>query len=189
MTIGLFFGSFNPIHHGHLILAQHFLNETDIDQVWMVVSPKNPFKSSVQLLDEYQRLHLVHLALENQTQIKAVDIEFKLPRPSYTIDTLTYLHEKYPNYRFSLIMGSDSLQNLSKWKNAEMIMQQYPIYVYRRPGYAVENPGCKELSVVEAPQIEISATHVRELIRQKKSVRYLLPDAVITEIEKCNYYQ
>ena len=118
MKIGLFFGSFNPVHHGHLIIAQHLLGETDLEQIWMVVSPQNPFKQSNQLLNEYQRLHLVRLATEKTSDIRAVDIEFRLPKPSYTINTLTYLQEKYPQHTFSLIMGSDSIQNLPKWKNA-----------------------------------------------------------------------
>jgi nicotinate-nucleotide adenylyltransferase len=189
MHIGLFFGSFNPVHHGHLIIAQHIVNETDIDQVWMVVSPQNPFKHQSQLLDEYQRLHLVHLALADNPKIKASDIEFHLPRPSYTIDTLIYLEEKYPNHRFSVIMGSDSLLNLTKWKNAPLLIEKYPFYVYKRPDYEVINPGCKSLHVLDAPLIEISSTRLRELIRNNKSLRYLLPDSVIEEIDKCNYYR
>ena len=124
MKVGLFFGSFNPIHHGHLIIAQHFLNETDLKEIWLVVSPQNPFKPSQQLLNEYQRLHLVRLATEKTPQIKPVDIEFRLPRPSYTVDTLTYLNEKYPQHEFCIIMGSDSVQNLPNWKNASFIMDQ-----------------------------------------------------------------
>ena len=189
MHIGLFFGSFNPVHHGHLIIAQHIVNENDIDQVWMVVSPQNPFKQQSQLLDEYQRLHLVHLALADNPKIKASDIEFHLPRPSYTIDTLVYLEEKYPNHRFSVIMGSDSLLNLTKWKNAPLLMEKYPFYVYKRPDYEAINPGCKSLHILNAPLIEISSTRLRELIRKNKSLRYLLPDSVIEEIDKCNYYR
>ncbi|HMP86894.1 MAG TPA: nicotinate (nicotinamide) nucleotide adenylyltransferase [Lacibacter sp.] len=189
MDIGLYFGSFNPVHHGHLIIAQHLLNETALEQVWMVVSPQNPFNPQQQLLNEYHRLHLLHLALEHTPQIKAVDIEFRLPRPSYTIDTLAHLREKYPQHRFSLIMGSDSLQNLDKWKQARLIMDEYPIYVYRRPGFEVVEHSCRELYVVDAPLLEISATHIRELLRRGKSVRYLLPDAVIAEIEQSHYYQ
>lgn len=189
MKVGLFFGSFNPIHHGHLIIAQHIINETDLDQVWLVVSPRNPFKQPAGLLDEYQRLHLVHLALQNNPKIKPSDIEFHLPRPSYTIDTLVYLEEKYPNHQFSIIMGSDSLQNLSKWKNADRLMQGYPFYVYQRPGFDAPNPGCRQLVLLDAPLIEISATRVRELIKNNKSLQYLLPEAVIEEIDKCNYYR
>jgi nicotinate-nucleotide adenylyltransferase len=189
MKIGLFFGSFNPVHHGHLIIAQHLINETELEQVWMVVSPRNPFKLQSQLLDEYQRLHLVHLALDNNPKIKASDIEFHLPKPSYTIDTLTYLEEKYPKHSFSVIMGSDSLQNLAKWKSAPVLMEKYPIYVYKRPGFDTVNPGCKTLHILDAPLIEISATRVRELIKNNKSLRYLIPDSVIEEIDNSGYYR
>ncbi|MFN4286194.1 MAG: nicotinate (nicotinamide) nucleotide adenylyltransferase [Lacibacter sp.] len=189
MNIGLYFGSFNPVHNGHLIIAQHLLNETALQQVWMVVSPQNPFKPQKQLLNEYQRLHLLQLAVQGNDAIKAVDIEFRLPRPSYTIDTLTYLHEKYPNHGFSIIMGSDSLQNLDKWKQGALIMERYPIYVYQRPGFAVERHNCSHLHVVQAPLLEVSATHIRQLIRRGKSIRYLVPDAVLAEIEKAGYYR
>jgi len=189
MKIGLFFGSFNPVHHGHLIIAQHLINETELEQVWMVVSPRNPFKLQSQLLDEYQRLHLVHLALDNNPKIKASDIEFHLPKPSYTIDTLTYLEEKYPKHSFSVIMGSDSLQNLAKWKSAPVLMEKHPIYVYKRPGFDTVNPGCKTLHILDAPLIEISATRVRELIKNNKSLRYLIPDSVIEEIDNSGYYR
>jgi nicotinate-nucleotide adenylyltransferase len=189
MNIGLYFGSFNPIHHGHLIIAQHLLNETDLEQVWMVISPQNPFKPQKQLLNEYHRLHLVHLAIGDNSKIKASDIEFGLPKPSYTIDTVTYLKEKYPQHNFSIIMGSDGLQNLDKWKNASKLMQENPFYVYRRPGFEVIHHPVKKLIIVEAPLLEISATHIRELIRQQKSIRYLVPDAVIEELKRNNYYK
>ena len=189
MNIGLYFGSFNPIHHGHLIIAQHLLNETDIEQVWMVISPPNPFKPQKQLLNEYHRLHLVHLAIGDNNRIKASDIEFGLPKPSYTIDTITYLKEKYPQHNFSIIMGSDGLQNLDKWKNASKLMQENPFYVYRRPGFEVIQQPVKKLIIVDAPLLEISATHIRELIRQQKSIRYLVPDSVIEELKQNNYYK
>ncbi|MFY7879754.1 MAG: nicotinate (nicotinamide) nucleotide adenylyltransferase [Lacibacter sp.] len=189
MNIGLYFGSFNPIHHGHLIIAQHLLNETDLEQVWMVISPQNPFKPQKQLLNEYHRLHLVHLAIGDNSRIKASDIEFGLPKPSYTIDTVTYLKEKYPQHNFSIIMGSDGLQNLDKWKNASKLMQENPFYVYRRPGFEVIHHPVKKLIIVDAPLLEISATHIRELIRQQKSIRYLVPDAVIEELKRNNYYK
>ena len=138
MKIGLYFGSFNPIHNGHLIIAQHVLNETDLNQLWFVVSPQNPFKQQKHLLNEYDRLHLVNLAIEKSTQLKTVDIEFRLPKPTYTINTLTYLKEKYPQHDYSIIMGSDSLQNLDQWKNADQIMENYSVYVYTRPGFDVK---------------------------------------------------
>jgi nicotinate-nucleotide adenylyltransferase len=189
MKIGLYFGSFNPIHNGHLIIAQHVLNETDLKRVWFVVSPQNPFKQQKTLLNEYDRLHLVNLAIQKSTSFKAIDIEFSLPKPSYTINTLAYLQEKYPQHQFSIIMGSDSLQNLDKWKNAETIMQHYPIYVYTRPGFAANQPKVKELHVLKAPLLEISATHIRELILEGKSIRFLVPDVVLEEIEETGYYK
>ncbi|RYD83100.1 MAG: nicotinate (nicotinamide) nucleotide adenylyltransferase, partial [Sphingobacteriales bacterium] len=128
MKIGLYFGSFNPIHHGHLIIANHLINETDLQEVWLMVSPQNPFKASAVLLNEHHRFHLVQTALENETKIKASNIEFKLPKPSYTVNTLTYLKEKYPQHEFYIIMGSDGFQNINKWYNAEVIIKNYPIY-------------------------------------------------------------
>src|SRR5688500_17203696 len=123
MRIGLYFGSFNPVHSGHLIIANHILNETELEKIWFVVSPQNPFKTGAGLLNEYDRLHLIRLATEDDTRIKASDIEFDLPKPSYTINTLAYLDEKYPDHQFSIIMGSDSFQNLHKWKNYEVIIK------------------------------------------------------------------
>lgn len=189
MKIGLYFGSFNPIHNGHLIIAQHVLNETDLKQVWFVVSPQNPFKQQKTLLNEYDRLHLVNLAIQKSTSFKAIDIEFNLPKPSYTINTLIYLQEKYPQHEFSIIMGSDSLQNLDKWKNAETIMERYPIYVYSRPGFPAIQKGAAELHSLYAPLLEISATHIRELIVEGKSIRFLVPEIVHDEIELAGYYK
>lgn len=189
MKIGLFFGSFNPIHHGHLIIAQHLLNETELSQVWMVVSPQNPFKESAQLLNEYHRLHLVRLATEKTPNIKPVDIEFRLPKPSYTINTLTYLKEKYPDHEFSIIMGSDGLQNLNKWKNAEIIMNDYSIYVYKRSGFEAAHSSVKNLIAIEAPLLSISSSHIRGLIQRGKSIQFLLPEEVRAELERNNYYR
>jgi nicotinate-nucleotide adenylyltransferase len=189
MKIGLFFGSFNPIHNGHLIIAQYFLNETDMDQVWMIVSPQNPFKKSQHLLNEYQRLHLVRIATEKTPQIKPVDIEFRLPKPSYTIDTLTYLKEKYPQHYFSLIMGTDSLLNLPNWKNGSIILNEYKIWAYLRPGFDIKDSPAKFLTIKEAPLLMISASYIRDLIEKHKSVRFLLPDEVMAEIERSGYYR
>ena len=189
MKIGLYFGSFNPIHNGHLIIAQHILNETDLAQVWFIISPQNPFKQQKHLLNEYDRLHLVNLAIQKTAAMKAVDIEFRLPKPSYTTTTLAYLEEKYPQHQFTIIMGSDSLQNLDKWKNAETIMNNYPIHVYTRPGFPAVQTNVKQLTVLQAPLLEISATHIRELIQQGKSIRYLVPDIVCDEIESAGYYK
>ena len=189
MNIGLYFGSFNPVHTGHLIIASHVVNETSIQQVWLVVSPQNPFKTTAGLLNEYHRLHLVNLAIEDETRIRASDIEFKLPRPSYTIDTLTYLREKYPQHQFSIIMGSDGFQNLPKWKHADLLISEYPIIVYKRPGFDITDTWGSSVQVLDAPMLDISATHIRNNIREGKSVRYLVPDKVREEIEKNNYYR
>jgi nicotinate-nucleotide adenylyltransferase len=189
MNIGLYFGSFNPVHVGHLIIANHILNETAIEKVWFVVSPQNPFKAESGLLNEYHRLHLVRLATEEDNRIKASDIEFSLPKPSYTVNTLAYLSEKYPEHSFSIIMGSDSFQNLHKWKNYEVIVKNYPVYVYRRPGFEITNTLEAEVQVLNAPLLEISATHIRKYLREGKSARYLLPDKVLDEIEKGGYYR
>jgi nicotinate-nucleotide adenylyltransferase len=189
MKIGLFFGSFNPIHVAHLIIANHILNESDLEKIWMVVSPQNPFKNESSLLNEYHRLHLVRLATENDNRIKASEIEFALPRPSFTVNTLAYLKEKYPEHEFCLIVGSDSLQNLEKWKNAEVILRDYEIYVYRRPGFEVKNIPAARIKVMEAPLLELTATHIRNCIASGKSIRYMVPDAVLEEIEKGGYYK
>ncbi len=189
MNIGLYFGSYNPIHIGHLIIGSHVANRTDIQQVWFVVSPQNPLKPSVVLLNEYQRLHLVQLAVEGDTQLKASDAEFKLPRPSYTIDTLTYLTEKYPQHEFSVIMGSDSFQNLPRWKNFELLVKNYSFIIYRRPGFEIKDDFGAKTLVLDAPLLEISATEIRHAIKEGKSVRYLLSDPVREEIEKTGYYK
>ena len=190
MKIGLYFGSFNPIHHGHLIIASYIISHTDLSQIWFVVSPQNPLKQSIALLNEYHRLHLVQLAIEGEKRMRAVDIEFKLPKPSYTIDTLTYLQEKYPAYSFAVIMGSDSFQNISKWKNYQQILKGYPVYVYLRPG-STELPQFSGAEIIEvkAPLLEISATQIRNNIKQSKSIRYLVPEKVREEIEKNGYYR
>lgn len=189
MKVGLYFGSFNPIHNGHLIIASHLINETDLKEVWLMVSPQNPFKVSSALLNEHHRYHLVQTALEKETKIKASNIEFKLPKPSYTVNTLTYLKEKYPQHEFHIIMGSDGFQNINKWHNADVIIKNYPIYIYKRPGFEIqENFGAK-ISILEAPLLEISSTHIRKLIKEKKSIRFLVPDEVKDEIEINNYYK
>jgi len=190
MKVGLYFGSFNPIHHGHLLIASYVLNHTELKQVWFVVSPQNPLKPAASLLNEYHRLYLVQLAVEGENNLKASDIEFKLPRPSYTIDTLTYLQEKYPNHEFSVIMGSDSFQNLPRWKNSEWLLQHYPIYIYTRPGYEnlPDYPGAKAIHRLNAPFLPISSTDIRKNIKEGKSIRYLVPESVREEIEQNRYY-
>lgn len=191
MKIGLYFGSFNPIHHGHLLIASYILQHTDLQQVWFVVSPQNPLKPAASLLNEYHRLYLVQLAIEGENNFKASDIEFKLPKPSFTVDTLTYLQEKYPSNAFAVIMGSDSFQNLPKWKNYSWLLQHYPIYVYKRPEHT-DLPvysGAKAIHILDAPLLPISSTQIRKDIKAGRSIRYFLPENVRAEIERNNYYQ
>jgi len=189
MNIGLYFGSFNPIHIGHLIIANHVLNETGINKIWFIVSPQNPFKESKTLLNEFDRLHLVRLATQDDNRIKCSDIEFNLPKPSYTSNTLTYLSERYTEHQFSLIMGSDSYQNLDKWKNYETIINNYPVYVYKRVGHEIKKIFDKEAVILNAPIIQISASQIREHIRSAKSIRYLVPEIVREEIESRKFYK
>ena len=188
MNIGLFFGSFNPVHIGHLIIGNHFINQRLVDEVWFVVSPQNPFKNSSSLLNEQHRLNMVKAAIDGEIKLKASNIEFKLPRPSFTINTLTYLAEKYPTHQFYIIMGSDGFENLQKWKNAEAIKKNYPILIYKRPGFEVKDSQGASIQLQDAPLLEISSTQIRKLIKEKKSIRFLVPDVVKTEIELNNYY-
>ena len=182
MKIGLYFGSFNPIHVGHLIIANHILNESDITRIWFIISPLNPFKNSESLLNEYNRLHLVQKAIEGDVRLKASDIEFSLPKPSYTVNTLAYLMEKYPEHDFSIIMGSDGFQNLQKWKNPETIVANYEMIIYKRPGFEVDNKLGAKIKIMDAPLLEISSTHIRNIIMAGKSIKYLVPSAVEEEI-------
>lgn len=189
MKIGLYFGSFNPIHHGHLIIASHMVNFSDLQRVWFVISPQNPFKESASLLNERHRKHLVDLAIEDDVRLKTSDIEFKLPRPSYTIDTLVHLEEKYPQHEFTVIMGSDSFMNIKKWKNANVLLKNYSIKIYLRPGFPVDPKMLrKNIKLVEAPLLQISGTMIRQLIKERKSIRYLVPDIVREEIDGQQYY-
>jgi len=179
MKIGLFFGSFNPVHSGHMIIANHVANWSDLDQVWLVVTPLNPFKKSSNLAPDYERLHMVHLAIGNNPQLRACDIEFRLPKPSFTVDTLAHLREKYPQHIFTLIMGGDNLQSFHKWKNHDVILKHHNIMVYKRPDYILGDfQDDLRIQVVEAPLMEISSSFIRKSIRQNKSVQYLVPDAV-----------
>jgi nicotinate-nucleotide adenylyltransferase len=189
MKIGLFFGSFNPIHVGHLIIASYVANNTEVDQVWLVISPQNPLKKVNTLLNEYHRLHLVQQAVEGDPLLKWSDIEFKLPKPSYTIDTLTYLSEKYPHHEFSIIIGSDSYKNIKRWKNWEQLVNTFRFFVYQRPGFANEHNSLETVHFLNAPLLDISATLIRDLIKNGKSIRYLVPDKVLQEIESNNYYR
>jgi len=189
MKIGLYFGSFNPIHVGHLIIANHILNETELQKCWFVVSPQNPFKKSDNLINEYDRLHLVQKAIEGDNRLKASDIEFALPKPSYTVHTLAYLKEKYPQHSFYIIMGSDSFQNLDHWKNAEVIIKNYPIIIYNRPEYKVENALNANIQIMSAPLLEISATYIRGLVKSGKSIKHLVPPAVEEEIATYGFFK
>jgi nicotinate-nucleotide adenylyltransferase len=189
MNIGLYFGSFNPIHLGHLIIANHMLNHCKLDRIWFVVSPQNPLKESASLLNEQHRFHLVQLAIENEPRFKASNIEFTMARPSYTIDTLTYLTEKHPQHTFSVIMGSDSYQNISKWKNYKQLIAQYAILIYQRPNCPVEGLPNERIQVLDAPLLDISSTYIRTLIKAKKSIRYLVTDEVMNDIMANGYYK
>lgn len=179
MRIGLFFGSFNPIHIGHLIIADCMAENASLDQVWFVVSPQNPFKAKGSLLHEQDRLQMVRMAIADNPRFNATDIEFRMPRPSYTIDTLAWLTDHYPQHHFSLIIGEDNLASLPRWKNAERILEYYELLVYPRPG-AGGHPyqGHPKVRIVEAPMVDISATFIRRQISEGKSVRYLLPSEV-----------
>jgi len=189
---GLFFGSFNPIHIGHLIMANHLVEHTDLDEIWLVVTPHNPLKKKAGLLNDFQRLTMARLATENYLKIKASNIEFDLPQPNYTIHTLTILQEKYPDKQFVLLMGADNLAGLPKWKNYEAILAYYQIYVYPRltdkkvPEYLRAHTAVK---MIEAPIIEISATQIRKDLKDGRNVRPLLPPEVFQYIDEMNFYK
>jgi nicotinate-nucleotide adenylyltransferase len=189
MKVGLYFGSFNPVHVGHLIIANHLVNYTNLDQLWFVISPQNPFKKSESLLNEYHRLHLVRSAIEGEKKLRASSVEFKLPKPSYTVDTLAYLREKHPGHEFSIVMGTDSFQNLDKWKNHEVILNNHTLYLYNRPGFGVRGALGPSQILLSAPLLDISSTRIRDMIKEKKSIRFLVPDVVKEEIEKNGYYR
>lgn len=189
MKIGLYFGSFNPIHNGHLIIANHVANFTDVNQVWFIISPQNPLKKSASLLNENHRKNLIDLCISGEKKLRTSNVEFKLPKPSYTIDTLTYLSEKYPQYVFSIIMGSDSFSNMQRWKNYHLLLENYHLYIYERKGYPRKSPQLSNISYLEAPLLEISSTRIRDMIVQQKSIRFLIPDIAKEEIENNQYYR
>lgn len=187
---GLLFGSFNPIHNGHLILASYMREFTDLDEVWLVVSPQNPLKNKNKLLADHHRMALVRLALEDHQHLKASDIEFKMPKPSFTIDTLTWLDEKYPEREFILICGTDIFPSFHKWKNFEEILNQYQLYVYPRPGYKLgKYDGHAKVKVFDAPLMEISASFIREGIKTKKNMSFWMPEKVYEYIQEMHFYE
>jgi len=189
MKIGLFFGSFNPIHVGHLIIADTMATATDLEQVWFVVSPQNPFKKNKSLLHEFDRLDMVERAIADNPRLRASDIEFSMPRPSYTIDTLTRLQEKYPQHQFKLIIGGDNLAQFAAWKNYEQILDYFGLYLYPRPdsvlGALATHPNVR---LVSAPLLDISATFIRDCIRNERSIRYMVPDVVEEMIKRKKFY-
>jgi len=187
--IGLFFGSFNPVHVGHMIIANFMIEHSDLDSIWMVVSPQNPHKRKRSLASEYDRLHMVNLAIGDLTTIKASDVEFRLPKPSYTIDTLAHLSEKYPKKEFSLIMGGDNLSSFHKWKNYEMILERHQIFVYQRPSYEL-GPLAEhdKVTMLDAPLLSISASYIRQQIKDGKSIKYLVTEPVREELDKSGLY-
>jgi nicotinate-nucleotide adenylyltransferase len=189
MKIGLFFGSFNPIHIGHLIIANTMAEHTDLERVWFVVSPQNPFKKQKTLLHEFDRIDMVEKAIADNFKFKASDIEFHLPKPSYTIDTLTVIQEKYPQDEFVLIMGSDNLTQFKNWKNYEKILEYFSLYVYPRPDTApTDLDQHPKVRWVQAPLMDISATFIRQSIQQNKSIKYLVPEAVEEYIARKKFY-
>lgn len=202
MNIGLYFGTFNPVHVGHLIIANYMVEFTDLDQVWLVVTPQNPLKKKSTLLEDYHRYAMVELAVEDNNKLKASNIEFNLPQPSYTINTLTYIKEKYPKYQFSLIMGEDNLRTLHHWKNHEQITEEHKIYVYPRALTEQERKDSNNEDTFEnnlhlhqnviycdAPVMKVSASFIREAIKHKKDVRYLLTESVYKYVQEMNFYK
>lgn len=179
MKIGLFFGSFNPVHTGHMIIANIMAEHTDLQQVWFVVSPQNPLKSSKSLLHEHDRYAMVEQAIIDNYRLRVSDIEFRMPRPSYTIDTLAYLTDKYPDHDFKLIIGEDNLKSFPRWKNHQVILDAYGLYIYPRPGsVSSEISHHPNVKWVEAPLLDISATFIRRCLKANKSIKYLVPKPV-----------
>jgi nicotinate-nucleotide adenylyltransferase len=191
MRIGLFFGSFNPIHSGHLLIANYMVDFTDMDKIWFVISPQNPFKVNDDLLDEKQRLNLLKLAIEDDKRFEACDIEFSLERPSYTIHTLNHLSNLYPEHTFVPIIGGDNLQSFHKWKDYEKILDKHELYVYRRAGFH-ENPllaNHPKIKLFDVPLLNISSTYIREILHASKSIHYLVPEKARLEILRLGLYQ
>ena len=192
MNIGLFFGTFNPIHIGHLTIANHMAEFSDLDQVWFVVTPQSPFKTKASMLDNHQRLEMVFRATKDYPKLRPSDIEFNLPQPNYTINTLVYLQEKFPEHKFSLIMGEDNLKNLHKWKHYELILKDHDIYVYPRLSEGtIETQFDKHPKIhhIAAPIMELSSTFIRNSIKEGKNVRPMLPEHVWEYVDEMNFYR
>ncbi|KAA5827603.1 nicotinate-nucleotide adenylyltransferase [Algibacter amylolyticus] len=192
MKIGLYFGSFNPIHIGHLVIANHMAEYSDLDQVWFVITPHNPFKKKSSLLDNYQRLEMVYEATKDYDKLKASDIEFNLPQPNYTVNTLVHLQEKYPDYDFSLIMGEDNLNSFHKWKNYEVILENHHIYVYPRISNStvdIQFNAHKKIHHVDAPIMQLSSTFIRKAIKDGKNIKPMLPKNVWEYLDEMNFYR
>lgn len=201
--IGLYFGTFNPIHVGHLVIANHMADYTELDEVWLVVTPQNPLKKKNSLLEDYHRLAMVKIAIDDNLKLRASNIEFTLPKPSYTVNTLVYLREKYPEKEFALIMGEDNLRTLHKWKNYEKILVQHKVYVYPRilteseleevnqidSNSNAEVYNHANIMLVDAPVMKVSASFIRKAIHDKKDVRYLLTEPVFKYVEEMSFYK
>lgn len=190
MKIGLFFGSFNPVHTGHLLIANYFVQFTHLDKIWFIVSPQNPFKANDTLLDERTRLEMLKLAINSDERFNASDFEFNLTRPSYTVNTLAELQKTHPNDTFIPIIGGDNLQSFHLWKDYETIMANHEIYVYRRAGFH-ENPllaNHPKIKIFEVPLLNISSTYIREMLQAEKSVKYLVPEKVEKYIKEHKLY-
>jgi nicotinate-nucleotide adenylyltransferase len=186
----LYFGSFNPIHNGHLAIANYMVEYTDINRLWFIISPQNPFKKKKSLLADYHRYELACRAIGKLEKYWVSNIEFNLPKPSYTTKTLAYLEEKYPKHKFVLIMGSDCLATLNKWKNYEVIIENYEIYVYPRPNFKAEEfSNLENFIITDAPQMEISSSFIRKSVKAKKDVRFFMPDSVWNYIEEMHFYE
>ncbi|MBQ3580400.1 MAG: nicotinate-nucleotide adenylyltransferase [Bacteroidales bacterium] len=187
---GLFFGSFNPIHVGHLIIANTMLTDSELEELWFVVSPQNPLKQRSSLLADRHRLQMVRVAIEENYKMRACDVEFHLPIPSYTVVTLAHLREQYPDREFSLIMGSDNLETFHKWRNYEYLLENYQIYVYPRPGHEdCELSSHPNVQMVDVPMMDISSSYIRERIKQKRSVEYLLTEPVYKYLTEMHFYE
>lgn len=190
MKVGLFFGSFNPVHVGHMIIANFMAQNTDLNQVWMVVSPQNPLKKKQTLAKDRDRLHLVNLAIGDNLLLRSSDVEFSMPKPSYTIDTLAYLGEKYPDYEFVLIMGGDNLRTIHKWKNYEKLISDYEIYIYKRPKYSTKTwEDHTTIKIYEAPLLDISASYIRDQVSRGHSIQYLVPQEVYEYLDETRLYE